>query len=37
MITGGMTLTQGKTKVLGETAAPVSLCPPQIPHGLAWV
>jgi hypothetical protein len=25
---------QGKTEVLGEKPVPVSLCPPQIPHGL---
>jgi len=26
---------RGKTKVPGERAVPVSLCPPQIPNGLA--
>jgi len=25
-----------KTEALGETPVPVPLCPPQIPHGLAW-
>jgi hypothetical protein len=27
---------QGKTDGLGEKPVPVSLCPPQIPHGLPW-
>jgi len=27
---------EGKTKVLAEQTNPVQLCPPQIPHGLAW-
>jgi hypothetical protein len=30
---GGMILT-GETEELGEKPVPVSLCPPQIPHGL---
>jgi len=32
---GGMILT-GKNKVLEEKPVPVSICPPQIQHGLAW-
>jgi hypothetical protein len=27
---------QGTTKVLGEETVLVSLCPPKLPHGLAW-
>jgi hypothetical protein len=27
---------QAKTKVLGEKSVPVPLCPPQIPHEVAW-
>jgi hypothetical protein len=27
---------QGKTEVFGEKPVPLSLCPPQIPHGLTW-
>jgi len=26
---------QGNTDVLGEKSAPLPLCPPQIPHGVA--
>jgi len=26
----------GKTDVLGEKPVPVTLCPPQIPQGVAW-
>jgi hypothetical protein len=26
----------GKTKILGEKPVPVSLCPQQMLHGLAW-
>jgi hypothetical protein len=25
-----------ETEVLGETPVPVSLGPPQIPHGMTW-
>jgi len=28
--------TDGKSKVLGEKPVSVTLCPPQISHGLAW-
>jgi hypothetical protein len=28
--------TEGNTEVIGETPVPLSLGPPQIPHGLAW-
>jgi len=27
---------QEKTEILHEKLAPLPLCPPQIPHGLAW-
>jgi hypothetical protein len=27
---------QGKTEILRDKPVPVSLCPPQIPHGLTW-
>jgi hypothetical protein len=27
---------QGKTEELGEKPVPVTLSPPQIPHGLIW-
>jgi len=26
-----------KTEVFGENLIPVSVCPPQIPNGLAWI
>jgi hypothetical protein len=32
---GGMKLT-GENEVLEEKPVPVSICPPQIPHGMTW-
>lgn len=34
--TGGMML-MGKIEELGEKPIPVSFCPPQIHHELAWI
>jgi hypothetical protein len=33
---GGMILMR-ETEEIEEKPIPVSLCPPQIPHGLTWV